>query len=58
MQVTLRPALAGCKEAAFPAKPPPITVTSQTMAGFCPGAGSVLGSNSSMAQVLLSIASE
>jgi hypothetical protein len=29
MQTTLRPAFARCREAAFPAKPPPITVTSE-----------------------------
>jgi hypothetical protein len=28
MQITLRPARASCSDAAFPAKPPPMTITS------------------------------
>ena len=40
MHTTFRPALAKCSEAAFPAKPPPMTVTSQEI----DGAGSDIGS--------------
>ena len=37
MQTTFRPARANCSEPAFPAKPPPMTVTSQSIDGVCPG---------------------
>src|ERR1700733_665513 len=42
MHVTLRPALARCKDAAFPARPPPITITSQSVEGILSDIGSVL----------------
>jgi hypothetical protein len=41
MQMTFSPAFARCRAAAFPAKPPPMTVTSQAVAGRWSGAGSV-----------------
>jgi hypothetical protein len=39
MQMTRRPALASCREAAFPAKPPPMTTTSEEVDTGVPDIG-------------------
>ena len=58
MQMTLNPALASCSDAAFPAKPPPMTITSDEVCDISPGGCAVAPRACSMAQAKSSVENE